>query len=80
MTTSVEIRKPKVIHIEFTELDSETLYMDYDLAEVAPRHIAIAILNLAQDLTATEVRAIIDTLEAIHSDKTLSDTTKRLSN
>lgn len=80
MTKSVEVRKPKVIHIEFTDLDDETLYMDYDLSEVSPRHIAIAIVNLAQDLSPTEVRALLNILETVHTDKMMDDNTKRLSN
>jgi hypothetical protein len=80
VTKTIELRKPKSIHIEFTDADDDILHIDYELQEVTPKHVAVAILNLAQEFSVQELRAIIDILENLHGQKTLENRSMAIEN
>jgi hypothetical protein len=64
-----EIHEQRTIHIAFSDIDSETVHLDYDLNNVSSRDIAIAIVNLFQEMGPAEMGKILTILDGIHSKK-----------
>jgi hypothetical protein len=67
--TVTEVKQQRTIHLAFSDIDSETIHLDYDLNDVSSRDIAIAIVNLFQELGVPEGGRMLTVLDNIHSKK-----------
>ena len=67
--TVTEVKQRRTIHIAFSDIDSDTIHLDYDIDGVSSRDIAIAIVNLFQEMGAPEMGRMLTVLDNIHSRK-----------
>lgn len=67
--TVTEVKQRRTIHIAFSDIDSDTIHLDYDIDGVSSRDIAIAIVNLFQEMGAPEMGKMLTVLDNIHSRK-----------
>jgi len=67
--TVTEVKQQRTIHIAFSDIDSDTIHLDYDIDGVSSRDIAIAIVNLFQEMGAPEMGKMLTVLDNIHSRK-----------
>ena len=67
--TVTEVKRQRTIHIAFSDIDSDTIHLDYDIDGVSSRDIAIAIVNLFQEMGAPEMGRMLTVLDNIHSRK-----------
>jgi len=67
--TVTEVKQRRTIHIAFSDIDSDTIHLDYDIDGASSRDIAIAIVNLFQEMGAPEMGRMLTVLDNIHSRK-----------